>query len=66
MNRSWLASSFFAVAVLGCNSSPSSPSSGSNAGPRAYRRRPHDRKHSFHRIQEVTDNGHAAGTAHPL
>jgi membrane fusion protein, multidrug efflux system len=33
MNRSWLASSFFAVAVLGCNSSPSSPSSGSNASP---------------------------------
>ena len=33
MNRSWLASSFFAVAVLGCNSSPSSPSSGSNPAP---------------------------------
>jgi membrane fusion protein, multidrug efflux system len=33
MNRSWLASSFFAVAVLGCNSSPSSPSGGSNATP---------------------------------
>jgi membrane fusion protein (multidrug efflux system) len=33
MNRSWLASSFFAVAVLGCNSSPSSPSGGSNAAP---------------------------------
>ncbi len=33
MNRSWLASSFFAVAVLGCNSSPSSPMGVSNAAP---------------------------------
>jgi membrane fusion protein (multidrug efflux system) len=33
MNRSWLASCFFAVAVLGCNSSPSSPSGGSNTAP---------------------------------
>jgi membrane fusion protein, multidrug efflux system len=33
MNRLWLASSFFAVAVLGCNSSPSSTSGSSNAAP---------------------------------
>jgi membrane fusion protein (multidrug efflux system) len=30
MNRLWLASSFFVVTVLGCNSSPSLPSGGSN------------------------------------
>jgi membrane fusion protein, multidrug efflux system len=30
MNRLWLASSFLVVAVLGCNSSPSSPSGGLN------------------------------------
>jgi membrane fusion protein, multidrug efflux system len=33
MNRSWLASAFFAVAMLGCNSSLSSPGGGSNAAP---------------------------------
>jgi membrane fusion protein, multidrug efflux system len=33
MNRSWLASSFFAVAMLGCNSSLSSRGGGSNAAP---------------------------------
>jgi membrane fusion protein, multidrug efflux system len=33
MNRLWLASSFFAVAVLGCNSSPSSTSGSSNTAP---------------------------------
>ncbi len=33
MNRLWLASSLFALAVLGCNTSPSSPSGSSNAAP---------------------------------